>query len=122
MERFVSILIEHFAGNFPVWLSPVQVSVIPISDQYNEFANGYVTELRNQGVRVEIDKRSEQIGSKIRDAENRKLPYMLIVGEREMKENTVSVRKHKKGDQGSLPFQDFITNLKEEIAGKVNPI
>ncbi|MEX0685633.1 MAG: threonine--tRNA ligase [Balneolales bacterium] len=121
MERFVSILIEHFAGDFPIWLSPVQVIVIPISDQYNEFSNVYVTELRKHGIRVEIDKRSEQIGSKIRDAENRKLPYMLIVGERELNEKTVSVRRHKKGDQGSMPFSDFVKGIKEEIEHKVNP-
>ncbi|MEX0928819.1 MAG: threonine--tRNA ligase [Balneolales bacterium] len=121
MERFISILIEHFAGDFPVWLSPVQVMVIPISDQYNQFSESYVSELKKLGIRVEIDKRSEQIGSKIRDAENRKLPYMLVVGEREMKEKSVSVRRHKKGDQGSVPFTEFITNIKYEIEQKINP-
>ncbi|MEX1136999.1 MAG: threonine--tRNA ligase [Balneolales bacterium] len=121
MERFVSILIEHFAGDFPVWLSPVQVMVIPVSDRFNSFADQYVADLKKQGIRVEIDKRSEQIGSKIRDAENRKLPYMLIVGEKEEKEKTVSVRRHKKGDQGTFPFSEFLTTIKDEIVRKVNP-
>jgi threonyl-tRNA synthetase len=121
MERFTSILIEHFAGDFPVWLSPVQVSLIPVSDQFVSVADEYEIELKKQGVRVEVDRRNDQIGAKIRDAEKRKIPYMLIIGEREKNEGTVSVRRHRIGDQGSLKFSEFLSKVGSEINNRVNP-
>ncbi len=121
MERFVSILIEHFAGDFPLWLAPEQLVVIPVSDAYNEYAGQCVSKLRKEGFRCNSDLRGEQIGAKIRDAENRKIPYMLIVGEKELQADSVSVRRHKKGDIGSFNFSDFIANIKEEVSGKLNP-
>lgn len=121
MERFTSILIEHFAGDFPLWLSPVQVMIIPVSDQYNELAGTYEDALKEKGVRVETDRRNDQIGAKIRDAEKKKIPYMLIIGEREANEGTVSVRRHKRGDQGSLNFSDFIIKVCNEIDNRDNP-
>lgn len=121
MERFTSILIEHFAGDFPVWLSPVQVMIIPVSDQFTELAGKYEEILKEKGVRVETDRRNDQIGAKIRDAEKKKIPYMLIIGEREANEGTVSVRRHKRGDQGSLNFSDFIIKVCNEIDNRENP-
>lgn len=121
MERFTSILIEHFAGDFPVWLSPEQVRILPISDDQNEYAQNCAQELKNIGVRVEVDERSEQIGGKIRDAETSKTPYMLIIGAKELEAGTVSVRRHKKGDIGTFKFSDFLSQLNTEIAEKQLP-
>lgn len=121
MERFTSILIEHFAGDFPVWLAPKQVQVIPISDEYNDYASQCAERLKQQDVRVEVDSRSEQVGGKIRDAETSKIPYMLIVGEKEESEGTVSVRRHKEGDIGTFDFSKFISNLTTEIKNKEVP-
>lgn len=121
MERFTSILIEHFAGNFPVWLAPEQVKVLPISDEQLEYAQGCADALKNAGVRVSVDSRSEQIGAKIRDAETAKIPYMLIVGAKEQNSGTVSVRKHRKGDVGKINFSDFITSIEQEIKTKQLP-
>ena len=115
MERFVSILIEHFAGDFPLWLAPVQFTILPISDDFNDYANVCAEKLNSIGARFEVDSRSEKIGAKIRDAENRKIPYMFIVGEREQDESTVSVRRHKHGDIGTFPFDEFLSKVKEEI-------
>jgi threonyl-tRNA synthetase len=115
MERFTSILIEHFAGDFPVWLAPVQVSLIPVSDQYNSFADSLADKLKEHGVRLNVDSRNEQIGAKIREAETSKIPYMLILGEREQKNNSVSVRRHKKGDIGTFSFDEFLNILTTEI-------
>src|SRR5699024_2101909 len=102
MERFTSILIEHFAGDFPLWLAPQQVQVIPVSDDSNNYANQCAEKLENKGLRVNVDTRSEKIGGKIRDAETSKIPYMLIVGSDEENEGTVSVRRHKEGDIGTF--------------------
>ncbi len=121
MERFTSILIEHFAGDFPLWLSPVQVKVLPISDQYNELAHEYANEWKEWGMRIEVDDRSEQIGGKIRDAETAKVPYMVILGEKELTSRTVSVRRHKKGDVGTFSFDSFTTLLKNEISQYILP-
>ncbi|TVR18032.1 MAG: threonine--tRNA ligase [Balneolaceae bacterium] len=115
MERFVSILIEHFAGNFPVWLAPVQIAILPISDDFNSYADVCAEKLTSIGARFEVDTRSEKIGAKIRDAENRKIPYMFVVGEREQQEGTVSVRRHKHGDIGTFPFDEFLSKVREEI-------
>lgn len=121
MERFTSILIEHFAGDFPLWLSPEQVRILPISDDQNAYAEYCYEKLQELGVRVEMDKRSEQIGGKIRDAETSKTPYMLIVGAKEVENETVSVRRHKKGDIGTFNFSDFLSDIKTEIETKALP-
>lgn len=121
MERFTSILIEHFAGNFPLWLSPEQIRFLPISDTQNEQANEYAEILRSKGVRLSVDDRSEQIGAKIRDAETAKIPYMVIIGAKEMENGTVSVRKHRKGDIGTFNFSDFLSQVTTEISEKTLP-
>jgi len=120
-ERFTSILIEHFAGDFPVWLAPTQVQIIPISDDFNDYAYGCASKLKEQDVRLKVDTRSEQVGGKIRDAETSKIPYMLIVGEKEKSDGTVSVRRHKEGDIGTFDFSEFISNLIKEIEDKEVP-
>ena len=121
MERFVSILIEHFAGDFPLWLSPLQVKILPISDDYLDYANVVETKIKEIGIRVETDKRSEQIGARIRDAETDKVPYMIIVGSEEENSQTVSVRRHKQGDIGTFSLNDFIYTLQHEVAEKQLP-
>jgi threonyl-tRNA synthetase len=121
MERFMSILIEHFAGDFPVWLAPEQVKIIPVSDNFNDYAKQCMNTLKQHDVRVSVDDRSEQLGGKIRDAETSKIPYMLIVGEKEENDNTVSVRRHKKGDLGTFDFSEFINRITEEIETKRLP-
>ncbi|REL37977.1 threonine--tRNA ligase [Rhodohalobacter sp. SW132] len=121
MERFVSILIEHFAGDFPLWLSPLQVKVLPISEDYSEYADEVAAELKKIGIRVETDHRSEQIGSKIRDAETSKIPYMVIVGSEEQESGTVSARRHKQGDIGTFSLKDFIYKLDTEVTEKHLP-
>lgn len=118
MERFVSILIEHFAGDFPLWLAPLQVKVLPISEDFSEYASRVASELRDIGIRVETDNRSEQIGSKIRDAETSKIPYMVIVGSDELESDTVSVRRHKHGDIGTFSLKKFINKLHSEVEQK----
>ena len=114
MERFVAVLIEHCAGNFPLWLTPDQVIILPISEKYQKYAEKVLTLLENADIRAQIDDRSEKTGRKIRDAEMKKIPYMLIVGEKEEEINTVSIRKHKEGDLGSKSISDFIADIKEE--------
>ncbi|MCG8371926.1 MAG: threonine--tRNA ligase [Balneolales bacterium] len=121
MERFTSILIEHFAGNFPLWLSPEQIRVLSISDDQNEYARKCASKLEEIGCRVTVDERSEQIGSKIRDAETAKIPYMLIIGAKEMGSGTISVRKHRKGDIGTLEFSEFLSHINSEIVNKTLP-
>lgn len=121
MERFTSILIEHFAGDFPVWLSPEQVRILPISDTQNEYAQQCAQQLLDSNVRVTVDERSEQIGAKIRDAETAKIPYMLIIGSKEQEAGSVSVRRHKKGDIGTFEFSEFLSNLNNEIDNKTLP-
>src|SRR6185369_14588549 len=99
LERFVAVLIEHCAGNFPIWLSPDQIAVLPISERFNEYAEKVYQELKNHDIRGYLDDRDEKIGRKIRDAEVKKVPFMLIVGEKEVAEGKVSVRKHSEGDK-----------------------
>lgn len=118
MERFMSILIEHFAGDFPTWLAPVQCSILPISDAANAQCQAYAKELHEKGIRVHVDTRNEQIGAKIRDAEVEKTPYMLIVGEKELQTGDVALRRHKKGNIGTVPFSDFILSLTKEISSR----
>lgn len=119
IERFFGILIEHYAGEFPVWLAPTQAVVIPVSQNYIEYANTIFNELKKNGIRSEVDERNEKIGYKIRDWEMKKLPYMLIVGEKEKESGLVSVRKHKEGDKGTLALSEFIDKIASEIKNKI---
>ncbi len=119
LERFFGVLIEHYAGAFPLWLAPVQTVVLPVSRNFIDYAEKIFSELNNIGIRVELDRRNEKIGYKIRYWETQKTPYMLIVGEKEQEANTVSVRAHKKGDMGQLSFEEFKLKLKEEINNKI---
>jgi len=115
MERFVAVLLEHCAGNFPLWLTPEQVKVLPISDKFNDYALSVVKKLKAANIRAEIDERNEKIGKKIRDTELMKTPYMLIVGEKEMNEGQVAVRKHGEGDQGVFPLDVFISDIQQIV-------
>lgn len=116
IERFVAVLIEHCAGNFPLWLSPDQIAVLPISERFNDYAQMIYERLKEMDIRGFLDDRDEKIGRKIRDAETSKVPYMLIVGEKEVAEGKVAVRKHGKGDQGSVLLEDFVASFKVECA------
>ncbi|MCI8743649.1 MAG: threonine--tRNA ligase [Lachnospiraceae bacterium] len=118
IERFIGILIEHFAGAFPTWLAPVQVKVLPISDKYMEYARKVTGELEEAGIRVELDVRSEKIGYKIREAQMQKIPYMLVVGQKEEEEHAVAVRSRFLGDEGQKDLGQFIQAVKKEINGK----
>ena len=117
-ERFIGFLLEHYAGKFPVWLSPLQVKILPISDKFLSYATEVKAKLRKVGVRVEIDERQEKIGKKIREAELSRVPYMLVLGEKEMNENTLSIRRQGKGDIGQLSVDEFIRNIVSEIEEK----
>ena len=116
IERFIGILIEHFAGAFPTWLSPVQVKVLPISDKYLEYGEKVLAELKEAGIRAEIDTRAEKIGYKIREAQMNKIPYMLVVGAKEEEEGVVAVRSRFAGDEGQKTLSEFVAAVKEEIA------
>ncbi len=118
IERFIGILIEHFAGAFPTWLAPVQVKVLPISDKFIEYGDKVRQRLDEAGIRVELDTRSEKIGYKIREAQMQKIPYMLIVGQKEQEESKVSVRSRFAGDEGQKSMDEFIAGVKEEIASR----
>lgn len=118
MERFIGILIEHFAGAFPTWLAPVQTIVLPISERHNDYAEKVKEVLENNGIRVEVDLRNEKIGYRIREAEIQKIPYMLIVGDTEAGDGTVSVRKQKRGDLGSFALDEFVRDIRQEIESK----
>jgi threonyl-tRNA synthetase len=107
MERFFGVLIEHYAGAFPLWLAPVQVAVLPITDRSNEYAEKIAGELREQQFRVEANLRSEKIGAKIRDAQLQKVPFMLVIGDREMEQGMVAVRERLKGDTGVMSLAEF---------------
>jgi len=117
-ERFIGILIEHYAGEFPLWLAPVQAAVLPIADRHLEYALEVAERLRGEGVRVHVDDRTESIGKKIREAEVLKVPYMLVVGDQERDAGAVAVRRHREGDQGALPVQEFAAKLRREIADR----
>ena len=119
IERFIGILIEHFAGAFPTWLAPVQVKVLPISDKHLEYGEKVYAALKDAGIRVEIDTRAEKIGYKIREAQMQKIPYMLVVGAKEEEEGKVSVRSRFAGDEGQKCLKDFLCDLKKEISGKI---
>lgn len=120
IERFFGVLIEHYAGAFPSWLAPIQVDVIPISKHHHQYAKGIHQTLLKKGFRSEIDLRNEKVGYKIREAEVNKLPYMIILGDQEMENNLISVRKKGTGDLGKMPISDFIKHLQKEIDDKIS--
>ena len=122
IERFIGILIEHFAGAFPTWLAPVQVKVLPISDKYMDYAQSVLNKLTEAGIRAEVDTRAEKIGYKIREAQTAKIPYMLVVGQKEEEENTVSVRSRAAGDEGARSLDMFIADILKEIETKENRV
>jgi threonyl-tRNA synthetase len=118
MERFIAVLIEHCAGKFPLWLAPTQVKLLPISDKFLPYAEIVSTQLKNADIRVEIDDRNEKIGKKIRDTELAKIPFMLVLGEKEMNEGKVAIRRQGKGDIGVTPIAEFIDLVNEEVKSK----
>ncbi len=118
MERFIGILIEHFAGAFPTWMAPVQVKILPISEKHVEYAEKLRKAFKDAYVRVELDDRSEKIGYKIRQAQMEKVSYMLVVGDKEVEEGKVAVRKRGVGEQGAIPWEEFLANIKEEIKNR----
>ena len=122
IERFIGILIEHFAGAFPTWLAPVQVKVLPISEKYMDYAENVKKKLDEVGIRVELDTRSEKIGYKIREAQQAKIPYMLVVGQKEEEDGTVAVRSRAAGDEGTKSLDAFIADIQKEIEAKVNRV
>jgi threonyl-tRNA synthetase len=115
LERFVAVLIEHCAGNFPLWLAPEQFAVLPISEKFNDYAQSVVEALKEIDIRGFLDDRDEKIGRKIRDAEMKKVPFMLIVGEKEATENKVAVRKHGEGDKGAMGLTEFVEQFKADF-------
>ena len=119
LERFVAVLIEHCAGNFPLWLTPDQAIIMPISEKYNDYAHEVLQLLNNYDIRSLIDERNEKIGKKIRDAEVKKVPYMLIVGEKEQADGMVSVRRHGEGDKGSFTPEQFAKMVNDDIASRL---
>jgi threonyl-tRNA synthetase len=114
-ERFIGFLLEHYAGRFPVWLAPVQVKVLPISDKFLPYAQTVSEKLKKSDIRAEVDDRNEKIGKKIRDTELMKVPYMLVVGEKEMNDNAVAIRRHGKGDAGTKSLEAFMSEILDEI-------
>lgn len=118
LERFFGVLIEHYGGFFPVWLSPVQVVVVPITDRNLDYAKGIYDRLKSEGIRVELEERNEGMGKKVRDAELKKIPYILVVGDEEQKENNISLRIHKQGDQGKRSLDEFMEKIKANIREK----
>lgn len=117
IERFIGILIEHYAGKFPLWLAPVQVKILPISDRFISYGKEVMNALKEIGIRCEMDSRTEKIGYKIREAQLDKVPYMIVVGQKEMENGALSVRKRDIGDLGSIEMSEFITILKSEMEG-----
>ncbi|MFP3854921.1 MAG: His/Gly/Thr/Pro-type tRNA ligase C-terminal domain-containing protein, partial [Anaerolineales bacterium] len=118
MERFFGLLIEHYKGAFPVWLAPVQATLIPIADRHIEYAEGVAEQLEAAGLRAEVDRSGNRMGAKIRDAQNANVPYMLIVGDREVEEDTVSLRLRSEEDLGAVSIDDFIARARAEIVAK----
>jgi threonyl-tRNA synthetase len=118
MERFIGILIEHYAGEFPLWLAPAQALVLPIADRHIPYAQSVRDQLHASGLRVEVDERSESVGRKIRDGELRKAPYMLVVGDKEQEAGRVAVRRHRHGDTGDVAVEEFAARAREEIEAR----
>ncbi|MCD2421526.1 threonine--tRNA ligase [Niabella pedocola] len=121
-ERFIGFLLEHYAGKFPVWLAPVQVKILPISDKFSEYTKDVYRALRRAGIRAEIDDRNEKIGKKIRDTELMKIPYMLVIGEKEVNEGKVAIRRQGKGDAGTKSVEEFIAGVKNEIVNRADEV
>ena len=119
LERFIGVLIEHFAGEFPLWLAPVQAVIIPLSESYVEYAKEVLEQFKSNNIRVEFDDRNEKVGYKIREWEVKKVPFMVICGEKERSAGNISVRQHKKGDIGALSLSDFLSKIKDEIKNKL---
>ncbi len=119
LERFIAVLLEHCGGNLPLWLAPTQVKVLPISEKFQPYAHEVAQELKAKNIRAEVDERNEKIGKLIRDTELEKVPYMLIIGEKEMNDRTVAVRRHGKGDIGTQPIAEFAAVVKEEVDSRI---
>jgi threonyl-tRNA synthetase len=119
IERFIGILIEHFAGAFPLWLAPMQAVVLPISERQLAYAKEVGQKLKNAGLRVEVDERSEKIGYKIREAQLKKVPYMLVVGDKEAEAQAVSVRERSGADKGAMPVMQFIEKALDEVSRRI---
>jgi threonyl-tRNA synthetase len=117
-ERLIGILIEHYGGDFPLWLAPVQAIVLPIADRHLEYATRVYDQLRERGVRGELDERSESISKKVRDAELQRIPFMLIVGDREVEGDVIAVREHRVGDTGTLRVADFAAKVGELVSAR----
>jgi threonyl-tRNA synthetase len=117
-ERFIGILVEHYAGEFPLWLSPTQAVLLTIADRHADAAHDFATTLRDAGVRVKVDDRAESVGRKIREAELSKVPYMLVVGDSEVDSGSVSIRRHKQGDIGTLTVADFAQKIQDEVTAE----
>jgi threonyl-tRNA synthetase len=117
-ERFIGILIEHYGGEFPLWLAPVQARVLPIADRHADYAREVANELEAAGIRVEVDDRTESIGKKIRDGELHKVPYMLVVGDQEQSDGGVAVRRHREGDLGAKPVSEVAASLSAAILAR----
>jgi threonyl-tRNA synthetase len=115
-ERFMGILIEHYAGEFPLWLAPVQATVLPLADRHVDYAREVHAALVAAGLRADLDERTESVGRKIREAELRKIPYMLVVGDREAEQRAVALRRHREGDQGTVPLSEAVERLLAEAA------
>ena len=120
MERFVAVLIENTAGKFPVWLTPDQAVMLPISEKYNEYSKTVLNFLNNSDIRTLIDDRNEKIGKKIRDNELKRIPYLLVIGEKEVESGTISVRRQGEGDKGAMKPDEFIKLVREEIGREIN--
>jgi threonyl-tRNA synthetase len=118
VERFFGVLIEHYAGAFPLWLAPVQVGIVPISERHLPYAEKIRTTLQNGGLRVEVDPRNEKMGAKIRDFTLQKLPYILIVGDKEAETGAISLRIRGQGDQGSMQLEDFVSKVRSLVDSK----
>ena len=113
-------MLEHYAGKFPTWIAPLQVKILPISDKFREYSETVLEKLKKADIRAELDDRNEKIGKKIRDTELAKVPYMLVIGEKEVNEGKVSVRRQGKGDAGTVAIDEFISSLKEEIINRIS--
>jgi threonyl-tRNA synthetase len=122
MERFVAVLIEHTAGKFPLWLAPDQAIILPISEKYHDYAEKVSSFLKNYDIRTLIDERSEKIGKKIRDSELKRIPYLLIIGEKEQESNAVSVRRQGEGDKGVMSLEEFAKFLQAEVQNQLDAI
>jgi threonyl-tRNA synthetase len=118
----MGILIEQYAGAFPTWLAPVQIKILPVTDRANEYAKELVSKLKDEDIRVEMDLRNEKIGYKIREAQLQKIPYMIILGDKEVEAGNLAIRSRKEGDLGTMEFGDFFLKIKEEVDKKLSNV